>query len=356
MAKKRERKELSRIQILTRYDLNSTTLDVLEGSGHLEGKFEYKLGKSYLDVTKRNDFVLRAARNEIRSFSESVLPFHRFLCLRFINTDPEEIQEEIFRLGLLPSRKAFTIQKLRGVQKRFMNRLPEELEDLVRAGREPKNKTETKNLDLFLKILGVSAYYDRPDLLEDLRSLLSLKNLVNPLLTTVCLDHDVSSALTKVVGEKVPEVVVTAYRLVFHAVSEMEDAAFVKYLEMVEPTTARMYREARKLTFQEFAAKRGLNVVEYQEVLTRLMMEKQKMLLNANRFKSPEMVQAHRAAMDAYLKIYKILEDSGAVGKESRKKISDIFSKFIVEKTEGTGEVPLKKITDIEGQAEADVG
>jgi hypothetical protein len=356
MAKKAKREELSRVRILTKYDLSSVSLDVLEGMGLLKGDFEYKRGKAYLEVTKEDDFTLRCARNDLRSFPGTTLPFHRFLCLRFINTSIEEIQEEIFRLDLLPSRKVFTIAALKKIKAEFMKRLPKELSDLVKKGREPKNKTETARLDHFLTVLGVSAYYARPDLLEDLRSLMPLKSTVDPFLTTACLDHEVSEALSKIVGEKVPDIAVSSYRIVFHAVGEMNDQAFEKYLTFVEPTRARMFREARRLTFQEFAAKRGLDVVEYQEVLKRLMMEKQKLILNAGRFKSAEMVQAHRAAVDAYLKIYKVLEDAGSVGKESRKKISDIFGKFIVKKVSGQGDVPLRRITDLEGEAEADVG
>jgi hypothetical protein len=353
MGKKSSRPEkLSRARILKKYGLSLGTLDILNGTGVLESEFEHRRGKSFLPITKRDDFVLRCAKNEIHSFGGKgaiALPFHRFLILRMINTPSAEVYDEIFQLGLLPSEKHFKTKDFEQIRNAFILNAPEELKKIFEKGRDPRGKKEKNDLGLFLKVMSLSVYYDHSRLIDDLLFFLQARGTIEPLMTTRSKAEDIADALSKIIEVEVPVEAMVSYRLLFYSSHDITRRDMDKYLLMITPEDRRNKQDARKFTLTEFCVRRGVEkVIRTREVFEVIFLQAQRQLFNLSKIKTSEADQAARSVLDRVLKAHDALEAMGASSGKSRDDIAKMFDKFLVREVDEKEDGPVLTIHDIQ--------
>lgn len=353
MAKRnRKSKTLSRAKVLKRYKISLGTLDTLIGTSTLKGKFEHRHGKSFLPISERDDFVLRSARNEIRSF-EAALPFHRFLVLRMVNTSLDEIYDEIFQIGLLSSEKHFTKDHLKTIHSIFLRNTPIELRSLFKARRAPRKK-EQEILDLFLETMSIKVYYEHPKLIEDLLFFLGMKSNLEAMLTTIASAEDVTEAVSKVAGLSIPLEAVVSYRIMLYSTHDISTENMDAYLSLLPPKERRVRKEARTLTLSEFCVRHGVDqAMRAREVLETIFLQAQREVLRLTKIKTPESAQVVRAAFDRLLKAHEAIEAMGETSGKSREDIAKMFDKFVVRKVTAEEMGPVFTIHDVQGAGKA---
>jgi hypothetical protein len=354
MGKKNKRtrpEKLSRAKILKKYGLSLGTLEILNGIGIFENEFEYRRGKSFLPITKRDDFVLRCARNEITSFGGKnvfSLPFHRFLILRMINTPADEIYDEIFQIGLLPSMNHFPMKEFQAIFDSFIENSPEELRKMFEKSKDPRGKKERNFLEVFLKVMNLEIYYDEPRLVEELLFFTKMKERLEAMMTTKAKSGEIAEAISKSVGLEVPIEAVVSYRMLFYSTHDILERDFEKYLLLVTPEERGNKSEANGLTLTEFCVRRGVDqAVQTKQVLEVIFLQAQKEVLYLSRFKNADSAQAARAAFDRLLKAHEALEAIGAASGTSRENVAKLFDKFIVREVDEQEDGPVLTIHDI---------
>lgn len=353
MGKKPKKLEkLSRAKILKKYGISLETLEILNGTGIFESDFEYRRGKSFLSISKRDDFALRCAKNEIASFggkSAFTFPFHRFLVLRMINTPADEIYDEIFQIGLLPSMDHFKMKDFQAIYDSMIKNSPEELRKVFEKSRDPRGRKEKNHLDLFLSVMNLSVYYEHPKLIEEILFFFKTKHYLEPMMTTQSKSEEIAAAITKAVGLEVPVEAVSSYRLLFYSTHEVSLGDFRKYLFLIEPGERQNRIEARDMTLTEFCVRRGVEeAVQIKEVLEVIKMQAQKEVLRLSKIKTGEAGQAARAAFDRLLKSHDALEAMGASSGQSRENIAKMFDKFLVREVDEKEDGPVLTIHDIQ--------
>jgi len=327
--------DLTRPQILKQFDLRQKTLSRI--IGHLDTAFFSRGGRRFLEITDHNRFVLQSARNLVDSFGYGsvskgkirgirTLPFHRFLVLRFLNTPVEEVLDEVRQLGLVPE-KNLSLTEMRRIQSRIFKRLPDELRPIAKSRREPTEE-EMPKFVLFLKVMNIRAFYEKPEAIDDLAPFISMREAIEVFLATESDHKEIASFLSHQMGMKISFKAVYAYRSLFFASHEMSQEDLESYLLMVPPTERRMKKASMQRTITQIAISSGLDgACETREIMEEMRKGAQKQYFNAVRLKTTDAVQIQRAAVDQFLKLDEHLEKKGG----DVAGIAKLFQKFEIE-------------------------
>ena len=325
----------SRGQILADYKLSLATFENILGHGFLKGGVVKERGKNFYEIGAHNHFVFRSAANDIASFKMvktdiPVLPFHRFLSLRFVNTSPGETYEEAVSIGLLPKNGQYKKSVLSRYYSQFLRNVPLEIRNSIILKQEPVPKEGRRLFRLFLKVLGILVYYDTPELIDDLGYLLGYRDFIEPLMTALGSAEEVSSALGKMVNPTaalplMPSHAVNAYRNLYYSSHEIGSTDLASYFKTL-PEIDRAIREvALNRSIGEFSAREGLSC-EHKRVLELLRSEAQAEFLKQTQLRTGTSIQAARSNLDTILKVSDRLDKLG----EGSLDIAKIFDRFLV--------------------------
>ena len=288
---------ITRVKICEKYGITPATFDAIRHL--LRAKPSPKHGRLLYDIGDRDDFVLRCARNHVASFGGSgrdnahVLPFHRFLCLKFLTTPQNEAVSEIYQRNLVTDRFGIGYYKKLGT--RFAKRVPHELRDLVKKQGAPSGKQKGA-YEMFLNVIGVITAYNFPLWMDNFFSFIGnvkMKNIVETIVTTRGTRVDHQLALEEFSGQQWKNVALDLYMSVFYDIGFMSDEDWRYYTSIVLPTERRSKNAARAMTTNELRVQEGTNP-HFQETLRTVAVGLEKKILGTMAMKGEAFKQLHQ--------------------------------------------------------------
>lgn len=261
---------ITRVQICDEYRISPATFNAVKH--HLKAKAIPQHGRLFYNIDDRDDFVLRCAKNHIASFggrgrdNAHILPFHRFLCLKFLTTPQEEAVNEIYQRNLATPH--FGLGYYKKLEKRFVARVPKELRSLARKRGVP-NKKQLGAYEMMLNVIGVITAYNVPRWLDNFFSFLGdaqTKNIVETVVTTRGSRADHQTALEELSGQQWKNVALDLYTSVFYDVGSLSEEDWRYYLSIILPTEKRSKAKALNMTTGDLRVQEGSNP-HFQETL-----------------------------------------------------------------------------------------
>ncbi len=292
-------------QICAEYKIGARTFNAVVGL--LKAKPKPKHGRVFYELDPRDDFILRCSRNHISSFRGEgrsnihIIPFHRFLCLKFLTTPRDEALGEIHLRNLASAR--FGPGYYKKLENLFVSRIPKELRALVRKKGAP-NKKQLGAYEMLLNVLGVVAPYNFPQWMDNFFSFLGdprQKNIVETVITTRGDRSDHQRALEELSGQQWKNVALDLYQSVFYDVSELSERDWAYYLSIILPTERRSKGKARGMSTDELRIQEGSNP-HFQETLQLVAVNLEKRLRGTLRMKGEAFEQLHRL-IGSYTKV-----------------------------------------------------
>jgi len=332
---------LSRSQVLTKYGIAFQTYETLKKSGFLKGDVTYGGGREFIEASEHNDFVFRAARNDIFSFGSKhrsigiTMPFHRFLTLRFLNTPASEVLEELIQIGLVPLTMKFRRAEINRYYSLFIQHLPDEFEKAVVSGNEPRKPGLKSKFRVLLKLLGIETYYDHPELISQLTYIIKSREMVEPFLSTNATSDEIAGLYGKVLHLKdmIPVEAIIAYRTLFYSIHELPKADLDAYSLLLPPDERRMRFMARKQSLSEYGARQGIDsAADTRAVLEVIKKDAQVAYLANKQWNTTDLgLQAMRAHLDIFFKASDRLDTLGGTASSA---VAKMFEKFVVDPIE----------------------
>ena len=338
----------SKGQILSDYKISLRTFEDLIGRSLVKGSPIARQGKVFIEITPHNDFIFRASANDIFSFKNiradvPVLPYHRFLCLRFVNTSAQETFDELTSFGIISKTGSVKKSTLTRYYAQFARKCPVEIRRYVETKSEPVKKEDHRLFRLFLDVLGISAYYDSPQCLDEFSFFMEHRGHLEPVMTTISTAEEVADVFGKMTGIPIPVELTAAYRVLFYSTHDMQEPDRHMYFSSFPAKERHLRTAAAESRIQEFVLKQGLdNVYEQRVLLDELQKIAQLSLARASHLKHDAGIQITRSNLDMFLKINDRLD---LVSKAGRKDVAKLFDRFIM-KPQSNG--PIKTINEVD--------
>lgn len=275
---------LTRAQICKKFKITSPTFDVIKGLLVAQPKSQH--GNIFYKLNEKDALVLGCAKNHNESFRTAtkgtsvLLPFHRFLCLRFLTTSLDDLMDEI-RFRNLASHK-LTKSVLTRMQGRFFRQLPKPLQTIARKKAPPSAKM-TKTYDLMLQVLGIDTFYHEPMYLEGFFELIGdarIKQLVEAVFTTRGDKADHQKALEELAMYRWNDTAVDIYKSAFYDIYSMNENDWMHYWSFLKTSERKYKQRAREMTTAELKVQEGLKP-HFREAMEMTAMNLQRMLKEA---------------------------------------------------------------------------
>lgn len=288
---------ITRVKICEKYEISPATFDAV--SPLLQAKPKPKHGRILYRIDKRDDFILRCARNHIASFSGSkktsmrTLPFYRFLCLKFLTTPPDEALSEIRQRNLASSR--FRLNYYKRLQGRFVQRVPEELRETVKKRAAPTKKQQGA-YEMLLNVLGVITAYNFPLWIDNFFSFIGdarTKTTIEAIMTTRGSRMEHQSALEELSSQKWKHVALDLYASLFYDLGHLSEEDWRYYLGVLLPTETRAKKMARGMTTSELVVREGTKP-HFQETLKAVAVGLEKKILGTLAMKGEDFKKLHQ--------------------------------------------------------------
>lgn len=253
---------LTRAQIAKKFGISPTTF--VEVSGLLESKPIPKHGNIFYDLTKNDKIVLECSQNHGASFKTDgqavihLLPFHRFLCLRFLTTPIDDVMDELRSRNLVTHR--FGYEYLKKIHNRFIKRVPKAMRQIARKKLPPTRELE-KQYRLMLRVLGIEMPYDNPLWIEVMFESVSdkrLKQLTETVFTTRGNKKDQQTTLAELTGYRWKDVGVDVYRSLFYDLYSMDESDWEYYTGFLSPPERKAKRKAYRMSTNELLVFEGV--------------------------------------------------------------------------------------------------
>lgn len=307
----------TRQQILTKYGLNIAAFNFIMGTQQLSGDFVDADGKRVIDITPEDDLVLRSARNSIYCFGSGTyskgklrgvraLPFHRFLCLRFLTIPVFEAYEEIFQLGLLRAKSVFTLAHMKRMHDRFIALCPEEIIGDIKELRVPENKEAFK---AFMSAIDVVNLYSNPAIVEDLSTFLGVRVPLEVMLTTTAGSAEVREAMDRKMNVTARTAMdIVAYRRVFYDIHSLACDDVEAYLYLLPPSERALKKGAQGKDLPALAISSGAaDMADRADILEYIMNQALQEYQMVARVRTSQAAQMSRAALDRFVKANEML-------------------------------------------------
>jgi hypothetical protein len=296
---------ITRVNITEKYKIEPPTFDAVEPMLLAKKKPEH--GRVFYNINERDDFVLRCARNHIASFggkgrdNAHILPFHRFLCLKFLTTPQDEAVSEIYQRNLATDH--FGLGYYKKLEARFVARIPKELRRVVKKREAPSEK-QLNAYEMMLNVIGVITSYNHPLWMDNFFSFLSsvkTKNIVETVLTSRGSRREHQLALEELSGQQWKNVALDLYNSVFYDVGALSDEDWKYYLSIILPTERRAKSQAKHMSTNDLRVKEGDNP-HFQETLRMVAVGLEKKIRATMAMKGEGFKQIHQL-INMYAKI-----------------------------------------------------
>jgi len=249
-------------QIYKKYGLSSSTFVAIKHM--LEAKETPQHGNVYYDLTKNDVVTLTCAQNHSASFKTDgqavvhLMPFHRFLCLRFLTSSLDDTMDELRYRNLVSHR--FKPQYLKKIHDRFIKRLPKSLRTIARKKKPPTRELKHQ-YDLMLRVLGIEMPYNNPLWIEAMFESVSdkrIKQLAETVFTTRGSKKEHQDTLAELTGYRWKDIGVDVYRTLFYDLYSMDDTDWEYYLGLLAPPERKAKKRASKMSTNELRVLEGV--------------------------------------------------------------------------------------------------
>jgi len=315
-------------QLLTKYDIPFEAFEVIQGSDKFKSRIYAKNGLSVVSPSKEDQYALECARLTMSGFRGApLLPYHRFLVLRFLCLPVKDVYEELINTGLLASKYRFDITYLKKIHKAMVKRAPKNIKKMFETQEFPKSDAGKKLLDTFLSIVNVRFFFNNPDRVDELSFMLNTKLIYELILTTSGANDAIAEFFSKRTRGQIPEESIRGYRVLFYAVHEMNNEHWKNYLSMVAPDERKAKTDARGKDLIGYSIEKGIQgMASMGDMLERAKMNYIRDLGNSQGFQTPAALAKQRSALDGILKIDQYQRDLGGDDTDFWK----IFERFSV--------------------------
>ena len=290
--------DLSRVQICDRFGLRAASFDAV--SQFISCTPVPVRGVVVYPLTPKDEFILGCARVHGASFGGEnneihTLPFHRFLCLRFLTSSVKETIIEIEQRNLATSR--FSRVYLGHLASWFAKRLPAVLRPIVKKKRADTAEEEAM-LRTLLKVLGIEWTYDNPQWIDDLFKPFpdhEARKIFELTLTTKGTREEKQAALEELLRFQWGAHPLDMYEGVFYDRGTMSDADWNYYISVLLPSDAKAYEAARVETTNAFIIREGMKP-HFEEMRRYMAVELEKKIHGLFRINDSKAIGSHVAA------------------------------------------------------------
>lgn len=252
--KQNEPRVLTRTAILREYGLSDQTLRrLIDSLELLKLPAVTEHGKVLYEVNADSDLILRLAKLCPFSFNQFRPPMLRYILLGCLTGEDDDVVDGLSGRGF--DNRYLSKDIIHELRLQILVDIPVELLDVVKQMRAPKTEEESGMYAKLLAVIGVTALYQSPDVLEQFYfSDSSLLHFLHQILWTHSSSAEIKAAL---VNNTTGARTVTAeglllYAHIFHDNEFMRDSDLTKYLSGLAPKYRPAYRRAMTLTTEDW--------------------------------------------------------------------------------------------------------
>lgn len=259
----------TRTKLCKEFRISEKTLTFLEKYGIVELDWKPHHGLLRAEITPKQADLLSCAAIDIHSLtarhsSLKILPFHRFITLRFFQVEADELYDELVARNLIHPRhvKPDVIEQHYGL---IFENLPEPLKKCALA-KEPPTKKVQPLFDSVVEICGLRNAYDRPDIEQSFEVLseTNVKILLEAATTSSSTVQEICSFLTDCLDIDFSPSALLYYQWLFSDFRRMRSEDLDFYLKSISKTHRDFILAAFNNPISELKAEMGL--VEENEV------------------------------------------------------------------------------------------
>jgi hypothetical protein len=217
-------------------------------------------------ISEADSKMLSVAAVAIESFTlatKAVLwPFHRFLTLRFLqvqNEDLGDLHAELVQRNIV-AESAFSVSELRTIHEIFIKKLPKPLRYLAKVKREPETDEEKEYFAYLLAVLELTTIYEHPEYEQGFEFMLDepTKDVVDALLTTRSGFSTIRKFLAEAISLRMANEGLMLYQLLFHDVNALSASEIKQFLKNSKPSQKSRLQLAIGQTVEVFRVRSGI--------------------------------------------------------------------------------------------------
>jgi hypothetical protein len=256
----------SRPRLCRTYGITDKTLNRLERTALLSLSWTVKNGLLVTAVSEVDAKMLSVAAVAIESFTKDtenrVWPFHRFLTLRFLQVQNDELEDlhlELVQRNII-SETSFSLRTLRTLHEIFIKKLPAQLRYLARIKREPETDEEKEYFGYLLSILEINTVYDHPEYEQGFEFMLDepTKDIVDAALTTRSDFSSIRKFLAEALSLRMANEGLMFYQLLFHDITVLTATEIKLFLKSSKPSQRARLQAALGQTLDVFRVRSGI--------------------------------------------------------------------------------------------------
>lgn len=334
----------SRPKICREFGITDRTLRHLERYGQITFSWEAYHGMLRTTLDDDQRLTLECGRLDVHSLtnrheSYRVLPFERFLLLRFFQVEADELYDELVDRNLI-HRKYMGLEEIERHYGVFYDAIPDSLKECVRAKREP-NKKEKVAFERLLAVNGILQVYQQPFVEQSFEMLSedNVKMVIEAATATTSDITDICHFLSEATGVEFNSSAVIFYQWLFSDYSRMRAEDLKVYTKTLSPAHRGLISSALNKTVGDLRAALGMTgEIGYKDAYNIAMREVTKRLFQVMK---SDTLESNRKFQDILRSFMNFVdrEDRKVIDATSTTKLPDMFNAFEV--------IPSKVDTDI---------
>jgi hypothetical protein len=330
----------SRPQIRREYQITEGTLVDLEANELLVLDWVVKHGLYVTTLTADSKRVLDCAKNHLLTYgaraSFAIVPFQRFLFLRFLQMPVEDIYEDLVARNLVqPSH--FPISVVEKMLAEFKANLPKQLRASIGTYKAPTTKVAKRQLDIVLQVCDIPIAYAHPELEQKFAFMADeqIKLIIDAALSTRSSFAEAQKFLAEIAEISIKIEGLAFYQNLFHDLGILDRESVQEHLKAQKPSVREQLQLAIGGTLADYRTKSGIDDEhDLDQTMSVLKEYTIRELIKATIVKTPEAAKT----FNAHLKSLMLIVDRGDRQKAATSGISNkilsVFSQLTVQETE----------------------
>ncbi len=317
----------SRPRIAKEFKINEKTLSWLERTGRIHIEWRAENGLLVAELSEDTQRVLRCASSSIPALKVpeglTLLPFQRFLHLRFLQLSLEELYQELQDRNLI-NPNVFPLSQLEALREMFIAGLPLLVQRSLRTGIRPETDEEKLELATVLDVCEIAVAYQHPELEQAFKFMTEspVKDCLDCALSTKATLVEVQTFLKEVADFPISVEGLAFYQSVFHDISLVSPDQFKKYLKLIKPSLRAKMALAVNCTIEDFRLKSGYERdFEVDQVLNAFKGALTDNLISLINTKTPDSEKAFHYTLRSLMMVIDRLEKAGLKNKGSNTKL-----------------------------------
>jgi hypothetical protein len=317
----------SRPRIAKEFRINEKTLSWLERTGRVNIEWRADNGLLVADLSEDTQRVLRCASAAIPALKVpegvTLLPFQRFLHLRFLQLSIDDIYQELQDRNLI-NPNVFPLSQLETLRELFISGLPLLVQRLMRTGMRPETEEEKLEFATVLDVCELAIAYQHPELEQAFKFMTEgpVKDCLDCALSTKATLVEVQTFLRELADFPISIEGLAFYQSLFHDIALVPPEQFKKYLKLLKPSLRPKMMLAVNCTMEDFRLKSGYERdFEVDQVLNAFKGALTDNLISLINTKTPDSERAFHYTLRSLMMVIDRLEKAGTKGKAAETKL-----------------------------------